>query len=96
VGVIGLGHVGRATAAMLSSYYEITAYDAANDLHYPYGELKKCGFAVVYVDTPFDPDGACDTSNVADAIAALPCDRVLLKSTVAPGTTERLAAHTGR
>jgi nucleotide sugar dehydrogenase len=51
----------------------------------------------VCVPTPSDPDtGACDTSHVCEAIKQLPTQRILLKSTVPPGTTDELVAATGK
>ena len=41
-------------------------------------------------------DGACDTTNVEDAVARLPVSRVLLKSTVPPGSTDLLEQATGK
>lgn len=40
--------------------------------------------------------GACDTSHVRDAVERLPVSRVLLKSTVPPGTTDLLIRATGK
>lgn len=50
---------------------------------------------MVCVDTP-TVDGCTDLSSVREAVERLPCQRILLKSTVPPGTTEALAATYGR
>lgn len=51
---------------------------------------------MVAVGTPASADGSADTSAVEDAIERLPCERVLLKSTVPPGTTDLLRQRTGK
>jgi nucleotide sugar dehydrogenase len=63
---------------------------------YPESELTDCDFAVVAVGTPAREDGSCDTSQVQDAVSQLPTTRVLLRSTVPPGTTAQLARETGK
>lgn len=46
----------------------------------------------VCVPTPMKPDGACDTSIVEEVIAGIGSFKtIVLKSTVPPGTTQRLA-----
>ncbi|MGH3901299.1 MAG: hypothetical protein ACRDTA_24225 [Pseudonocardiaceae bacterium] len=71
-------------------------FDAATSDRYPKDQLSTCDFAIVCVDTPAGDAGECDTSNVYDAIRMLPTERVLLKSTVRPGTTGELVALTGK
>jgi len=96
IGIIGLGTVGRAMCSLFEPYAEIVAYDAANSDDYPRDELARCDFAIICVDTPMAADGSCDTSNVEVAVAAVPVDKILIRSTIAPGTTDRLLAETGK
>ena len=97
VAVIGnLGVVGRAIEALFRTRCEVITYDRAGDGDYPSEAIAACDFAVVCVGTPAGGDGACDTSDVFEAVGALPIDRVLLKSTVPPGTTDALIAKTGK
>lgn len=97
VGVIGVGYVGRAMIGLLEPIARVVAFDKAGaDDPYPYDDLAACDFAVICVDTPPAADGSCDVGNVEEAIAALPTERVLVKSTIPPGTTEKLAASTGK
>jgi UDPglucose 6-dehydrogenase len=96
VGIIGMGHVGKAMRQVFEAFADIVEYDVATDSKYPDTELAGCDFAVVCVSTPMQPDRSCDIANVRDAVARLPLDRVLLKSTVAPGTTDLLIAETGK
>jgi UDPglucose 6-dehydrogenase len=94
--IIGMGTVGRAMRTLFEGRAELITYDRATDTQYPAEELASCDIAMVCVDTPSAPDGSCDTSNVEQAVAQLPIERVLLRSTVPPGTTDRLTHQFGK
>jgi UDPglucose 6-dehydrogenase len=96
VAIIGMGTVGHAMAELFEGRAELVTYDIATTREYPKVELAECDFAVVCVNTPEMPDGSCDTTRVEEAVATLPLDRVLLRSTVSPGTTDRMARATGK
>jgi UDPglucose 6-dehydrogenase len=96
VGVIGLGRVGRSVVELLEPHGRIIGWDVTDRTAYPEADLSVCDFAVVCVGTPSLADGRADTSAVRAALEALPVDRVLLKSTVPPGTTDQLAAELGK
>jgi nucleotide sugar dehydrogenase len=97
VAVIGnLGVVGRAMEALLRPHVDVVTYDRAGPTGYPTDDLARCEFAVVCVGTPPGPEGTCDIGDVVDAVDQLPVGRVLLKSTVPPGTTDGLIAKTGK
>lgn len=93
--IIGhLGVIGRSNARMFSKSYDLVTYDPAEGLAYPLDELAACEFAVACVGTPESEDGSADLSQVAAALEALPGHLpVLLRSTVPPGTTDRLAGQ---
>lgn len=60
-------------------------------------DINRCDLALICVPTPRNPEtGACDTSNVEDVLRWLCAPLILIKSTVSPGTTDRLSAATGR
>ncbi|MBB2749286.1 UNVERIFIED_ORG: nucleotide sugar dehydrogenase [Microbispora rosea subsp. rosea] len=96
IGIIGMGHVGSTMHALLANHADLITYDVADGAPYPHEELAGCDFAIVCVNTPSGPDGTCDVTCVREAIKQLPTVKVLLKSTVAPGTTDRLIAETGK
>lgn len=96
IGVIGRGHVGAMVIAQLSEANEVVSYDRTDTGGYPSAELAECEFAVICVDTPARADGSVDVSNVEAALEQLPCETVLIRSTVPPGTTARLAASSGK
>jgi nucleotide sugar dehydrogenase len=95
VGVIGLGVIGTAQAKMFRENVLVT-YDPARDKTYPTA-MKDCEFAIICVGTPESPDGHADLTYVEAAAAELPAGvPVVLRSTVPPGTTDRLFKDTGR
>jgi UDPglucose 6-dehydrogenase len=96
IGVVGMGTVGRSVSRMFESHAEIVEYDTTASDDYPRAAMSRCDFVAICVDTPMAPDGSCDTSNVEEAVAAAPVDRILIKSTISPGTTDRLVASTGK
>lgn len=91
--VIGhLGVVGRSSAKMLAKDYDLVTFDPVEAQPYPDREIAACGFAVICVGTPEAGNGAADLEQVDNAIRALPAKLpVLLRSTVPPGTTNRIA-----
>lgn len=52
--------------------------------------VKGADLAVICVPTPMAADGSCDTSLVEEVCAWIETPLVLIKSTVAPGTTDRM------
>ncbi len=57
---------------------------------------KKYGCAFICVPTDSLSDGSCDTSVVESAVKETEAETIVIKSTVPPGTTERLIVETGR
>lgn len=101
VGVVGLGYVG---GAIVSAYEnknlldKLETYDInenTNRTCMSLNELvERTKIIYVCVPTPMTADGECDTSIVESVVAeitSLGNDKVIIiKSTVTPGTTERL------
>jgi nucleotide sugar dehydrogenase len=98
IAVIGKGYVGSAFAEFIGSHYEVVAYDLKDaPAEYPKAEIDACRMAVICVPTPMRPeDGSCDTAFVESALAKIDSPLVLIKSTIPPGTTDRLKAETGK
>jgi nucleotide sugar dehydrogenase len=96
LGIIGMGHVGSTMAGLFSPFADLVTYDQTQGDTYPEAELRRCAFAMVCVGTPMHADGSCDLTQVEAAIERLPLERALLRSTVPPGTTDRLAAASGK
>jgi UDPglucose 6-dehydrogenase len=90
VAVIGLGVIGSAQAEMFRDH-EVVAYDPVQHAEYPADRIAECDFAVVCVGTPQGEDGHADLTYVEAAADWLPPKvPVVLRSTVPPGTTDRI------
>jgi UDPglucose 6-dehydrogenase len=89
VGIVGLGVVGSGQVGMFKDC-ELVKYDPMMHPDYP-GGMEYVDFAVVCVGTPSLADGRADLRAVYKAASDLP-DRipVALRSTVPPGTTDKL------
>jgi UDPglucose 6-dehydrogenase len=96
VGIIGMGTVGRTISEQFGRHSETVEYDLTHGEPYPQADLVACHFAVICVSSPSRSDGGCDVSMVEEAVRRVPVDYVLIKSTIAPGTTDRLIAETGK
>lgn len=59
-------------------------------------EVNKCDVAFVCVPTNMKEDGSCDTSIVEEVVSWIECDLIILRSTVPPGTVDRLVQETGK
>ena len=93
VGVLGNGFVGEAISFAFSSVVDVYVYDtdplkSLNDLE----SVHLCDFVFVCVPTPMYEDGSQDLSYVESAFEKATSKPIyILKSTVLPGTTERLS-----
>ena len=93
VGVIGNGFVGEAISFAFSSVSDLYVYDtdplkSLNDLK----SIHICDFVFICVPTPMFQDGSQDLSYVESSFKKATKKPVyILKSTVLPGTTEKLS-----
>ncbi len=95
VGIIGVGMVGGALRHGFSRIdHEVSVYDTKMQ-GTSLSDVLHTGIVFVCVPTPQAADGACDTSIVEKVVADLHDagyrGLVTIKSTVEPGTTDRLA-----
>ena len=102
VGIIGQGFVGTAVREGLKQFYEIDTFDLdenKRDVDYIEDIIDRNDIIFVCLPTPMKKDGSCDTSIVENTIIELDdlaltrqCSNriVIIKSTIPPGTTERL------
>ncbi|MBP6405056.1 MAG: hypothetical protein KA335_05330 [Ramlibacter sp.] len=99
IGIVGLGHVGRALAQALEPHFRVVYCDPALPGSPGAAQLARdCTVVFVCVPTPGGASGAADVSAVQEVVAqiahAAPGDGaplVVIKSTVPPGTTQALA-----
>jgi nucleotide sugar dehydrogenase len=99
IGVIGQGYVGSAIKVGFKPYYEVSTYDKfdlSKSTHSTLNDVVNNSEVIfVCVPTPMSPDGTCHTGIVEEVvkeIAESAHDKqiVVIKSTVPPGTTDRL------
>ena len=84
VSIIGYGTVGRALENLLKDHYQV--------------EIGTPNADVIFVSlpTPEGKDGKCDISLIEKAINDIEAELIVIKSTVEPGTTDRLIKKTGK
>jgi len=102
VGIVGQGFVGQALKAGFEKHYEVDTFDldeSKRDVDYIEDIIDRNDIIFVCVPTPMKKDGSCDTSIVEGVVKELDdlalvrqCSNriVVIKSTIPPGTTERL------
>ena len=98
IGIIGQGYVGTAIKVGFEPYYELETYDKYDESKTTC-DLKQlvwgCEVIFVCVPTPMNEDGSCHTDIVESVIKEIDTyanglQIVVIKSTVPPGTTDRL------
>jgi UDPglucose 6-dehydrogenase len=92
IAIVGYGDVGRSVHRL---FPEAVCYDEPLGLG-TRDEVNRCRFAFVAVPTPQGAGGECDVSIVEDVVGWLKSDYIVILSTIAPGTTERLVRETGK
>jgi len=102
IGIVGQGYVGTAVKEVFSKHYEVDTYDLDKDkcsVDYLEDLVELTNIIFVCVPTPMRKDGSCDTSiveSVVKDINDMVVSRnvsgriVAIKSTIPPGTTNRL------
>ncbi len=95
VGVVGGGVVGGAMVRLCGP--ETVAYDPyKSELAGNKDAINKCDVVFICVPTPMSDDGSCNTSIVEDTVAWVEAPLMIIRSTVAPGTTDRLCGEYGK
>tara|TARA_Y100000310_G_scaffold336822_1_gene422380 strand:- start:62 stop:886 length:825 start_codon:yes stop_codon:yes gene_type:complete len=93
VAIIGYGVVGKALHAL---FPEALIFDIVGDHNSKEEINEQCKIAFICVPTPMADDGVCDLSAVESSVEWLETPIIVIKSTVPPGTTDRLAEKTGK
>ena len=91
--IVGVGNIG---SRLFKEYISLSpdrydpykGYDEKRDIRYD--------FAFIATDTPMREDGSCDLSQVSRALDETDAEVYVIRSTVLPGTTERLKNGTGK
>ena len=87
IGIVGVGAVG---SALKNVFPEAVLYDEPKEIG-TRSAINGCDVAFVCVPTPRALDGSCDTSIVEEVVGWIECRTVVIRSTVAVGTTRQLA-----
>ena len=91
--IVGVGNIG---GRLYREYLKLDPdrYDPRKG----YNEKRniRYDFAFIATDTPMKEDGSCDLSQIRQAMAETDAEVYVLRSTVPPGTTERLREETGK
>lgn len=105
IGIIGQGFVGSAIKNGLEAFYNVKTFDLQKSLcNSTHLEVcKESDIIFVCLPTPMRKSGECDTRILESAIKEIDtvCKNIrsnpilVVKSTVPPGTTERIASHIG-
>ena len=101
IGIIGQGFVGTAVREGMKNHFTVETYDKFKDDLSTRASLKElCASSKIIftcLPTPMKKDGSCDLSILEQTIAEIDSFKlgniVVIKSTVIPGTTERLNAE---
>ncbi len=93
VGIVGYGVVGRSMHTLLGD--DAVTYDVDGGAA-DRARINRCEFVFLCVPTPCRPDGSCDASIVEECVEWISGPRIVIRSTVAPGTTDRLVSETGK
>jgi nucleotide sugar dehydrogenase len=103
IAVVGSeGYVGKAFSNMLEKQgVEVVKIDPLlGDKSADYKDTKDCKLGIVAVPTQMNYDESfphpADTTIVEDVVSKLETDIIMIKSTVPPGTTDRLKKETGK
>lgn len=95
IGIIGQGFVGNAIYQKFKTFFKVYTYDLdTSKSNATEDKVYSCDTVFVCLPTPMAKDGSCYTGLVEEAISKLSkvgkCKRAVIKSTVPPGTTEKL------
>lgn len=92
IAILGAGVVGNGMAKIFPDALMVDPPRGISS----YGEAAGSDMAIVCVPSPMRADGACDVSYVESAVMEIDAELVLVKSTVTPGTCDRLRRETGK
>lgn len=92
IALIGFGYVGK---GMHKIFPEAILHDPAQGYDNAVA-VNASDLAIICVPTPMKDNGECDTSIVESVIDWLETPLILIKSTIIPGTTEKLRKKYGK
>jgi UDPglucose 6-dehydrogenase len=94
VGILGYGWVGKAVHKLFPG---ALIYDPKEPTRNTLEQVNTfCDVVFICVATPNLPDGSLDTSMVEECVAMSRCPLIVIRSTLNPGTTDRLIKKHGK
>lgn len=90
IAILGHGYVGRAVEQFFNGKFTVVLYDPPQG-HADKEAVANADMVVICLPTPMSENGQADVSLVEEAFTWVKSPLILLKSTVPPGTTARLA-----
>ena len=95
IGIIGQGFVGNVIYQKFKNFFTVRTFDLDNSKrNSTKGQVIECDIIFICLPTPMNKDGSCNTSIVEKAISDISDEVdhriVVIKSTIPPGTTEKL------
>jgi len=99
IGIVGHGVVGKVhQEAFLAANIETVVFDKFETQYSGLAKVEavnSCDLVFIAVPTPSRPDGSCDVTAVEEVVGWV--NRPMcIKSTIPPGTTDRLIAKSGK
>ncbi|MGE3180534.1 MAG: hypothetical protein AB7N71_02810 [Phycisphaerae bacterium] len=95
IGVVGAGVVGSAMRKLCGE--DTVLFDPFKPEYAGNRDkINACDAVFIGVPTPMRDDHKCDTSIVEEAVEWVEAPLIIIRSTVAPGTTDKLVAKTGK
>jgi UDPglucose 6-dehydrogenase len=93
--IAGYGFVGREISKLFgdANVYDPKLYCTDHDGEWNEILQASYDFCFVCVPTPSKEDGSCDTSIVEDVVNRIDADIFIIRSTIPPGTTEKLGKN---
>jgi len=91
-----IGAKGYVGAAMKNLFKDAILYDITDDVWASKEAVNKCDLGIICVNTPQSEDGSADLSQVHEVLSWLETPLILIKSTMPPGTTEKLKEKYGK
>ena len=99
IGIIGQGYVGSALKSVFKEYFKLYTFDKFHKSKSNCNSIdslsRNCDMIFVCVPTPMKKDGSCFIGIIEDVLSEIDVLKkniiVVIKSTVPPGTTEKLS-----
>lgn len=97
IGIVGPGYVGQGIIRLFGDQVQAVYSPSGKSVPQEFKDgrdtkeaINRCDLVVIAAPTPMTEDGSCDTSKVEESASWITAPLVLIKSTITPGTTEKI------